>query len=73
MGVEQDSGECRGIYPELLLLGNLGCQFGVEGMDTLNDQDVVGSHLQFLTAALTATFLEVVLGQFHLLAIEQRR
>src|SRR3712207_9464116 len=71
MIVEKYGGEGRGIHLEFLCFGNLGGKFGVEGVDSFHHQHVVIGQLQVLVAQLTATRLEVIFGQLHLLSSEK--
>ena len=47
-------------------------KFGIEGMDTLDDEDVGGVEFQVLATLFALPFLEIILGQFHLLSCEKR-
>ena len=52
--VEQNSGKRRGIDTENLLVGNLGCQFGIERMNAFHHEHIIVVHLESLSARLGA-------------------
>ena len=71
MVVQEDGGEGGSIDLELLFVGNLCCQQGIEAVDALHDEHVVLVQMQLLPALLAHSCLEVILRQFHLLAPEE--
>ena len=72
MVIEQDGCQRRDIDTELLRFGDLRGELRVQGVDALDDENVVGLHAQLLAALLAASRLEVIFRQLYLLATEER-
>lgn len=69
--VEVDGGERRDVYFELGRGINQVCELWVEGVNALDDEDVVFVQLQHLAVVNALAGLERKLGYLHLFAVEQ--
>ena len=69
--IEEDGRQGRDVDLKLLIVGYLGRQLGVEGMDTFHHQNLIIGETKLLSALLGGTTLEVILRKFYLLSAEK--
>ena len=69
--IDVERGQGRHKHAELLLIGNLARQFGIQPVDALHEQDVAVLEFQRITQIFTLALLEVVGRHRHFLAGEQ--
>ena len=72
MRIQQDGRHGRDINTIFVLFLNLGGQLGIQAVDALQNQYHVLFQPKFLPTLLTQACLEIEMGQFHLLACQQR-